>query len=252
MIKKIEKIIQGHLCPKCKNIKLYRLSDNRVKCSKCGYKYSTEKILYDFKILHYFSLEIPANKAAKDLQCNYRKVSAKYKQYRKEIINFLNNEYKKLSGEIECDESYFGGKRKYMRGRGAYNKTKVFGMLERQGKIYTAIVNDVTAKTLMNEIVSHSEKGSVFYTDKFKSYKSLKFFGKHIAIDHSRSFAKYRNHINGLEGFWSFAKERLLKYHGISKNNFHLYLKEMEFRYNYRKENIYNLLTKIHFGPFFT
>ena len=204
------------------------------------------------KILHYFSLEISANKAAKDIQCNYRKVSNKYKQYREEIIEFLNKEYKKLSGEIECDESYFGGRRKYRRGRGAYNKTKVFGMLERQGKIYTAIVNDVTAKTLMNEIIKHSEKGSVFYTDKFKSYKSLKFYGKHIAINHSKTFVKARNHINGLEGFWSFAKERLLKYHGISKNNFHFYLKEMEFRYNYRKENIYHLLTKIHFGPFFT
>ena len=136
MIKKIEKIIQGHFCPKCKNIKLYRLSDNRVKCSKCGYKYSTEKILYDFKILHYFSLEIPANKAAKDLQCNYRKVSAKYKQYRKEIINFLNNEYKKLSGEIECDESCFGGKRKYMCGRGAYKNQGVWNAGKTRKDIY--------------------------------------------------------------------------------------------------------------------
>jgi transposase len=252
MINKIEKIARGYLCPKCESTTLYKLSDKRVKCRQCGFKFSTVKVLDDFKILHYFSLEIPANKAAKDIQCNYRKVSNKYKQYREEIIEFLSKEYKKLSGEIECDESYFGGKRKYKRGRGAYNKTKVFGMLERHGKIYTTIINDVTAKTLMNEIIKNSEKGSVFYTDKFKSYKSLKFYGKHISIDHSKNFAKSKNHINGLEGFWSFAKERLLKYHGISKNNFHFYLKEMEFRYNYRKENIYHLLTKIHFGPFFT
>ncbi|GAH38173.1 unnamed protein product, partial [marine sediment metagenome] len=60
-----------------------------------------------------------------------------------------------------------------------------------------------------------------------------------------------RRHINGLEGFWSFAKERLLKYHGVSQNHFDLYLKEMEFRYNYRNENLYHLLGKIHFGPTF-
>ena len=124
-------------------------------------------------------------------------------------------------------------------------------MLERQGRIYTTIVNDVKAETLMNEIRSNSLKGSVFYTDKFRSYKSLKFYGKHLKIDHGKIFAKGRRHINGLEGFWSFAKERLLKYHGVSQDNFLLYLKEMEFRYNYRKDNIFNLLIKIHFGPFF-
>ena len=103
----------------------------------------------------------------------------------------------------------------------------------------------------MNEIKQHAEKGSVFYTDKFRSYNSLKFYGKHIAIDHGKEFGKGKRHIDGLEGFWSFAKERLLKYHGVSKSYFHLYLKEMEFRYNYRKENIYHKLLKIHFGPFF-
>jgi transposase len=131
-----------------------------------------------------------------------------------------------------------------------FSTSDVFGMLERQGRIFTAIVDNVTAEKLMNEIINHAEKGSVFYTDKFKSYKSLKFYGKHISIDHGKEFGKGRRHINGLEGFWSFAKERLLKYHGVSKSYFHLYLKEMEFRYNYRKENIYHKLIKIHFGPF--
>ena len=73
-----------------------------------------------------------------------------------------------------------------------------------------------------------------------------------VYIDQSgKEFGKGRKHINGLEGFWSFAKERLLKYHGVSKAYFHLYLKEMEFRYNYRKENIYHKLVNIHFSPFF-
>ena len=108
---------------------------------------------------------------------------------------------------------------------------KVFGMLERQGRIFTTVVDDVSAETLMAEIQQHSEKGSVFYTDRFKSYKSLKFYGKHLMVNHGVEFAKGRRHINGLEGFWSLAKERLLKYHGVSQNHFYLYLKEMEFRY---------------------
>jgi transposase len=252
MKEKILKYIEGRECPRCRKTHLYQMSDNRFKCHNCLYKYSYKKIRDDFNVLHYFSLEIPANKAAKDLGMNYKAVRSKYMQYRQEIYNYLQQEFNKLSGEIECDESYFGGKRKGLRGRGSAGKIKVFGMLERQGRIFTTIVDNVTAETLLNEIKSNSEKGSVFYTDKFRSYKSLKFYGKHLTIDHNKYFKNGRRHINGLEGFWSFAKERLLKYHGINKNNFLLYLKEMEFRYNYKKENLFNLLIKIHFRSIFT
>jgi len=105
-------------------------------------------------------------------------------QYRQEICDYLEDEFSKLSGEIECDESYFGGRRKGNRGRGAKGKVTVFGMLERKGKIYTTLVDNVSAETIMGEIKRHAEKGSVFYTDKFRSYKSLTFFGKHITVDH--------------------------------------------------------------------
>ena len=74
-------------------------------------------------------------------------------------------------------------------------------MLERQGKIYTAIVDNLSAETLMNEIRQYAEKGSVFYTDKFRSYNSLKFYGKHIVINHGKEFGKGKRYINGLEGF---------------------------------------------------
>lgn len=249
MRKKVNKIINGQYCYKCEYDKLYQLSDQRFKCKNCSFKYSSKRIKLDYDALHYFSLEIPANKVAKDFNCDYGNIHRKYIQYRKEIFEFLNKEFQKLSGEIECDESYFGGRRKGQRGRGSRGKVKVFGMLERHGQIYTTIVDNVKAETLMNEIKHNSLKGSVFYTDKFRSYKSLKFYGKHLQIDHGKIFAKGRRHINGLEGFWSFAKERLLKYHGVSHKNFLLYLKEMEFRYNYRDQNIFDLLLQIHFGP---
>jgi transposase len=81
-------------------------------------------------------LEIPANKTAGDLELSYKSVRSKYMQYRQEIVEYLARRFKKLSGEIEWDESYFGGKKKGPRGRGARQKMKVFGMLERQGKIF--------------------------------------------------------------------------------------------------------------------
>ena len=73
-------------------------------------------------------------------------------QYRREIFNFLDSEFEHLSGEIECDESYFGGKRKGNRRRGSVSETKVFGMPESQGKIFTTVVDIVIAKRLIGEI----------------------------------------------------------------------------------------------------
>jgi transposase len=213
-------------------------------------KYHPKIFQENLTLLHYFSLEIPAHKASKDLRLGYNKVLWKYMEFRIEIDAFAQKEFHQLSGEIECDESYFGGKRKGPRGRGSANKIKVLGLLERQGRIYTTVVENVQAETVLSEIKGHSRKGSVFYTDQFRSYKSLKFYGKHLTVDHGKEFKKGRSHINGLEGFWSFAKERLLKYHGVSQKYFYLYLKEMEFRYNYRKQNLMDLLIKIHFSPY--
>lgn len=81
--------------------------------------------------------------------------------------------------------------------------------------------------------------------DASKSYKSLKQYGKHHRINKQHAFAAGRTHINGIEGFWSYAKERFHKYHGINMRNYPLYLKEMEFRFNHRDEDIYELLFNI-------
>jgi len=199
----------------------------------------------DLLILYYFYLEISARRAANELNLDYGVIHRKFTNYRKSIANYCNQEAKKLNGEIEIDESYFGGKRKGNRGRGAKNKAIVFGILERKGKIYTNIVENVSAETLMNEIKNKTNKGSVFYTDGWKSYASLEQYGKHNIIDHDKKLVENHNHINGIEGFWSFAKERFHKYHGISKTNYPFYIKEMEFRFNHRNENVFNLLIDI-------
>ena len=65
---------------------------------------------------------------------------------------------------------------------------------------------------------------------------------RHLKIDHKKKFASGKVYIDGVEGFWSYAKERLIKHHGVSKERFPLYLKEMEFRYNNRGKSLFNLL----------
>ena len=239
------KYFEGKKCIYCDRYELSRLKDKRLKCNSCKHYYSIKKFKRDLEILYYFYLEISARRAANELNVNYKTVQSKFMQFRKCISNYCLSEAKKLNGEIEIDESYFGGKRKGNRGRGAKNKAIVFGILERKGKIFTKIVENVSAETLMNEIKNKTNKGSVFYTDGWKSYASLEQYGKHNVIDHDKKLVENYNHINGIEGFWSFAKERFHKYHGISKTNYPLYIKEMEFRFNHRNINVYNLLMDI-------
>jgi len=244
--------LRGRKCIYCGCYCLYRLADGRLKCRDCGRFYSLRKLRRDLEVLRYFSLELSANRVAKELGLNYRTVQDRYMSFRERIARYSVENFRKLSGELEIDETYFGGKRKGPRGRGARNKVVVFGILERNGKVYTTTVPDVTAPTLMAEIEAKTEKGSVYYTDCFKSYKSLKQYGKHCKINKEKAFAKGRNHVNGLEGFWSFAKERFHKYHGIKKQNYPLYLKEMEFRFNNRNTNIFNKLITIIYTKFGT
>ncbi len=119
-----------------------------------------------------------------------------------------------LGGEVECDESYFGGRCKGPRGRGAAGKVPVFGLLKRNGKVYTWIVEDVSRKTLRQIIKTKVVPESVIYTDSFRSYDGLVLDGfKHYRINHQKCFAmSKRNHINGIENFWGYAKTKLKSY----------------------------------------
>jgi len=194
-------------------------------------------------LIKLFDFGISARQAAREVSVSYPTALNAFDSIRYAILYSLAKTDDILKGEIEADEAYFGGKRKGNRGRGAKNKTIVFGILERKGKVSVDIVSDVSAKTLLGQTVKKVRKGSIVYTDKWRGYDSLMFSGyKHMAIDHQKRFANGKVYINGIEGFWSFAKERIAKYHGISSGKFLLYIKEMEWRYNNRKADTFSLL----------
>ena len=239
------RVWEGRTCIFCRASKPYKIVDGRLKCRSCRKIFSLSKLRNDLEVLYHFSMGLSANNCARQTDLDYKTVHHKYMIFRRKIMEYTEQNFQKLSGELELDESYFGGKRKGKRGRGAFNKTCVFGILERNGQVYTKVVEDVSAKTLMHVIEEKTEKGSVYYTDCFKSYKSIKHFGKHNRINKEYAFAKGRTHINGIEGFWSFAKERFHKYHGVNRENYPLYLKELEFRFNNRNNNIFNKLLTI-------
>ncbi len=138
-----------------------------------------------------------------------------------------------LSGEVEADESYFGGVRKGRRGRGAAGKVAVFGLLKRGGKVYTAIIPNAGTETLLPIIAEKVTPDSIVYTDAFKAYNALDVSDfHHRRINHSNLFADGRNHINGIENFWNQAKRHMRKFNGIKQENFYWFLKECEWRFN--------------------
>src|SRR6266540_6661726 len=102
----------GRRCVYCNSNKIYRLKDKRIKCKICEKKYSLNQLKRDMQILYYFYLELSAKKTSKEMELDYGSIHRKFMQFRKSIAEYCNQEANKLNGEIEIDESYFGGKRK--------------------------------------------------------------------------------------------------------------------------------------------
>jgi len=200
------------------------------------------------QILRLFALDLTAVQIAELAHLNRNTVNRYLKLIRRQVASFCESE-SPFTGEVELDESYFGAKRvRGKRGRGAYGKTIVFGIYKRNGSVYTEIVPNCSRKTLYAIVKGKVGAGSTIHTDGFRSYDGIVDLGyqKHYRIDHGRNeFAVGPNHINGIEGFWGFAKVRLVKFRGLSKNTFYLHLKECEFRFNYRNQDLYKVLLKI-------
>ena len=200
------------------------------------------------EILRLFATDLEATQISELTKLNRNTVNRYLRMIRERMAEYCEQQ-SPFSGTIEVDESYFGARRvKGKRGRGAYGKTIVFGIFKRNGCVYTEIVPDCRKVTLQAVIRGRVDLESVIHSDKWRGYNGLVDVGyeKHLRVDHARNeFANSKSHINGIEGFWGWAKTRLVKFRGMNKTSFYLHLKECEFRFNYRKQNLYKLLLKL-------
>ncbi len=205
-----------------------------------------------------------------------RRVHRCFSIVRKAIYDYEQSQVNQFFGQVEADETYVGPRfknrrkkqREYYRrinavkrGRGAKILHQVvFGLYQRNGQVYVEFVKDVEKKTLQDIIKGKIVLESEVYTDTWKSYRGLKKQGyHHEVINHSKEqYLKEKRdkriHINGIEGFWGYLKEHLLKHHGVSKDNLIYYIKEQEFRFNHRHLTTDELVQKlveilVKFGP---
>ena len=186
-----------------------------------------------YKLIELFVAGVTARTAAELVGVN--KSTAAYYFHRLRLLIFQNSPHLEMfDGEIEVDESYFGGHRKGKRGRGAAGKVAVFELLKRNGQVYTVAVPNTQTATLLPIIREQVKPDSIVFTDNYRSYDILDVSEfSHFRINHSTHFAEKHNHINGIENFWNQAKRHLRKFNGIPKEHFELYLKECEWRFNH-------------------
>ena len=182
--------------------------------------------------MEHFVAGTTARCAANLVDVNFKTAVYFYHRLR-EIIYSATEEEMPFDGEIEMDESYFGGRRKGKRGRGAAGKVPVFGLLKRGGHVYARVIPNTKGKTLMGIVEHRVVPDSIVYTDTYPSYNALDVSGfKHYRVNHSKLFAAGNTHINGIENFWNQAKRHLRKFNGIPAKHFPLFLKECEWRFN--------------------
>jgi transposase-like protein len=201
------------------------------------------------QLLRLFALDLTATDVAQLTGLTRKSVTTIFLRIRGRIAEECERQSPLSSGQVEVDESYFGARRvRGKRGRGASGKTIVFGLLKRDGKVYTEIVPDCKKATLQAIIRGRVAPEVIIHSDGWRGYDGLVDVGysKHFRVNHGKNeFVRGTHHVNGIESFWSYAKSRLHQFHGITPEKFYLHLKECEYRFNHRRGNLYAELLKL-------
>ncbi len=239
----------GIFCETCQKItNHYRVASRKsYSCQFCGnhvhptadtiyHKSTTPLRLWFYAVYLMASTRcgISAKQLERELGVTYKTAWRMFKQIR----SMLAEDDRTLSGKVEADETYVGGKMKGgKRGRGSENKTIVAGVVERQGAVIARVVPDVKAKTLIPFIQEKVLPETMVFTDEFPSYNQLSNKGyEHERVFHAQEiYVIGEAHTNSLEGFWSLVKTGIRGvYHQVGSKYLQSYVNEYAFRYTRR------------------
>ena len=201
------------------------------------------------QIVRYFAMDFTASDVAQLTGLTRKTVTVIFLRIRQRVAAECERASPYSGCEVEVDESYFGARRvRGKRGRGASGKTIVFGVFKRNGCVYTEVVPDCKKRTLQAVIRGRVALNTIIHSDGWRGYDGLVDVGysKHFRVDHGRDqFVRGPHHVNGIESFWSYAKRRLQKFNGVPARTFYLHLKECEYRFNNRDNNLARVLLNL-------
>jgi transposase-like protein len=241
------------LCEKCKTERKHHRVSGRTAyaCDYCGnhiyplagtiFEKSTTSLrlwFYAMYLMGSTRCGISAKQIQRETGVTYKTAWRMFKQIR----TLLSEDVKLEGSSVEMDETYFGGKRKYGRGRpmrGDKTKTAIVGIAERKGRVIAKTAPDVSGSTLLGVVKEHILPESMIFTDEWQAYDGIKHMEggyQHRRIKHkAHVYVRGDVHTNTIEGFWSLVKRGIGGvYHAVSQKYLQTYLDEYTFRYNRR------------------
>jgi transposase-like protein len=247
----------GAFCPLCGSTKVYHFSDKRThKCGDCRKRFSIRvgTIFESSKIplrtwfmavwlITSHKKGIASTQLAKDLGVTQK--TAWFMTHRLRHAARTRSFNRPLSGEVEVDETFIGGKeankhesdRKHA-GRGGFGKAIVMGMVERGGELRAGVVENTKAETLQGIVRSHVAGGANVYTDEAGSYRGLQGVYNHHTVNHGAGeyVRHYHAHTNSIESVWALLKRQIIGiHHFVSPKHLDRYVAEMTYRFNRRE-----------------
>lgn len=241
-------------CPKCGEAKVYRLSDERLRCSRCRYTFHELSrrwiniggltCLEWLRLVKLFEEELTANRIAPQLGLSYNTVYKAVTTLRFSLLAQALDAKQLLTGAFGLDLGFEKGRISMEKEKERMGSFPVFGLLEKVGWAFVDLLPYMTAETVLHFHFNFQLKlvrlGNIIYTDKYKHYDALILCGDETLPYHIIQGRERGAHVDSIKsGFWRFAQERLRQYNGVSARRFPLYLKELEFRYNHRGEDLF-------------
>ena len=238
----------GVKCPRCGSDRISKiLNRDQYDCDKCHYQFSvtagsifhdSHLPLWKWFLAVYLMAEskkgISANQIKRSLGISYK--TAWYLCHRiREAMNEVNSD--KLTGTVEIDETYVGGRYDKRRKRARWDKPAVIGLLQRDGRFEARYIPSTGARVLTGIIQDRVAKSATVMTDELPAYKKLDKTFKHKSVSHHKDeWVRGNVYTNGVENAWSLFKRSLVgSYHQISKKHLDSYVQEFEWRFNSRK-----------------
>jgi transposase len=245
-------ILELSLCPRCESAKFWLLSTGQRRCSRCGLTRKFDRKIWEAtrispywkgRLAELFCFGVPAYRLRFQVPLDIKTVQRWFRIMREAIyVHELEDapaKYSPIEGELNRPDP---APRPGMKQSEPY---LVCGIRQEEGKIRTFPVNRETHGNSPLFLLTEDGTGNLRFTDDCHAYIFLNIRGNHVVVTKDRGKSLARDHVSGIEGFWSFARHWLQHYRIVPQRSFHLYLKEIEWRYNNRDANLVPLLRKI-------